>query len=194
MKIGILHEGDYDVSYSVIVERIFEDEEIIFEYYNAHGPIVSVLKPAYTYFSEKTVDLVIFASDLDGSDDKRKLVVEFLKGPNLIIPIIPVFCEPHFEEWFIKEYNTIAHILPDAVDPEGSLNQHHLRGNPKDLINVLISEQSKKSKEYLLRKEIYPKISKNINLDLLSKRDSNFRTFKESLEQFQRNYKPLLGS
>jgi len=185
MKIGILYEGKLDLpSIKIIVDRIIGLNNDWVPY-KAGGPIITKMGAAVTLFCDKSVDLAVFVSDIDNCVDRRNIVRDFIKLHSEI-KTIPIFCDPHFEEWFVVEQNAMKSIL--SIDPQYSFNNDPLRNNPKSLVLKFIFEKFKKDKEtQLLEPDFYQKISESLDIKVLSKNSSDFRNFKEELDNFIKN-------
>lgn len=189
MKIGILHEGRRDLSpVQTFINRIVDpQEEIIYKSYDAKGEIITKMKPALALFQGEKVDLSIFVSDIDNFPERRTNVKSFIKEHTESI-IIPAFCEPHLEEWFIIERNSIVSVL--EVDPQYPFKKDPLRDNPKELIRKFIQEKYRKNKEgeeVLTEPEFYQKITETIDIQLLVNKDSDFKNFNKELKNFIKN-------
>jgi hypothetical protein len=184
MKIGILHEGRLDLKSSKIIITRIIGEEVIFQPYSANGQIVTKMAAALALFKAEGVDFAVFIGDIDSFPERKTKIREFINAHGEM-KIIPAFCDPHFEEWYIVENSSVVQVL--GVDPNYPFKSDSQRNNPKELINRLISEKSKKVGEALFEAEIYPEIASSLNLTSLARNDSNFKQLKEDLENYMKN-------
>lgn len=181
MIIGILYEGGLDLpAIKTIIKRIRNGQEDILKLYEAKGQIITKMDAALTLFKELNVEVSIFVSDIDDFPKRKNQIKSFIKKhPEM--KIISAFCEPHFEEWFVVEKNTIVSLL--GINPELSFKNDSQRHNPKGMVEKFINEKIKNTNIVVYTDDIYSKISETLNLEELANKDKNFKNFKQELER-----------
>ena len=192
MVIGILCESidDFEV-FSILVRRLIGDEVVVREFipYPADGSINSKLEAASIKFfkgdfnDSEQVDFAIYFSDIDGSSDKKQELIRWVtkhNKENPHRPIITAFAEPHFEQWFISEYDCLISVLQDVPTVLPFSNCV-----PKEMLKRIILKYNPEME--VSSKEIRERLAENVNLNSLKIRESDFQVFSNELLTVIRN-------
>jgi len=181
MVIGILCESEYDFEALVVIVRRFLADVVVIEKfvpYSADGPIIGKLDAASTRFfkgystSLDKVDLAIYFSDLDGSELKKPQITHWISAHAKKYPeriIVPVFAEPHFEQWFLAETDCLRSVMPDLPQniPYDDLP-------PKRRLKKL---GQKFTDTTLSTEDVVIQLAETVNLNSLKIREPEFKCF-----------------
>lgn len=182
IRVGLLFEGTLDEKpFKILIKRIRPNLKIDFILYKADGGTENKLKPASTYFFEnEQVDFAVFHSDLDGVRGRRRKINTWIKRyidserPEAVI--VPAFIDPCFESWIICEECALKKIYSIS----GSSQLPHSTLHPKKQLSQIDAELNTDITRR--REDAYLEAVKILDIELLSKRDKDFKKFKDALE------------
>lgn len=197
MLLGIVCEGPRDTS---PLKRLIEKSISHFSIqpplavnfkqpYVTNGPIFSKLSAAVsTLIIPPVPDAIIFYSDVDIDKGRRTALNNWIRDNEHLmpgIPGLPFLMEPHFEELFIGEHNSMINYL--NLSPEEEIP--YPGDEPKSRIQKIINDKRDTGHiDYtLLDDEIYAEIVNDFNLNNLARISSDFNTFQQALRNFSGN-------
>lgn len=185
MIVGILHEGEYDYDpLKEITEKIFAwrfpSKNIIPTFVGrcADGPTPPKFQSACTYFLDPSLsrlvpNLIIFHSDLDSDPDAKQNCIRLrdeYKRNNPDIYITLALPNPHLEQWFISEVDSLINYFNFF---DGNLPNIPSK-SPKHYLKNIINRFGDIT---LKNQEIYQKIAHEMDIKKLYARDPNFKYF-----------------
>ena len=150
-----------------------------FKEHKANAGTLSKLVAVAEVFKDDAVELLIVHADIDKNknrDIKRYFdtILDNNQESFIGMVVVPIFADPHFETFFIKEENAVkAQFSLPASEPLPYANK-----KPKDALKQMIKEKSNPEKE---NTEIYKELSERLDMEHLKRRDDDFLIFYNEL-------------
>ncbi|MDB5225488.1 MAG: hypothetical protein JWL87_440 [Candidatus Adlerbacteria bacterium] len=193
MLIGIICEGRLDSRpLEILVERTISSFEIQFPLsfsvdfkkpYETKGSVYPKLAAAVsTLMQGDRPDILIVHSDVDTYPERKTEISSWIRSNESLIPGIPVatlVVEPHFEDLFIKEKDSVVNYFNLA----GHEELPHSNLQPKDrILKIIAGKRDLGEIDFtVLDEEIYSSLVEGFNIGSLKGRSEDYNKFQQEL-------------